>query len=250
MLDNLAKTGGGPTAYAQQNNLLWDRALGGPTVAHNATYVVLGVVLLWFGWCGFNGGSAYAPNVIAAASLANTNLAAGFGMLSWMLFETWSGGNPSAVGAATGAVCGLVGITPCAGYVTTLVSGPIGMISSGISFMFVWFDVNSTWWIFKVLDNPQDVMATHGISGMVGSLLTGFFVYMPVNPLEPKLNNNGLLYGGDWEFVIGSFIAVTTVSAFGILGTLAILWGIKKTMGVDALLSASSLDEVGHSLDD
>ena len=100
----------------------------------------------------------------------------------------------AAIGAATGAVCGLVGITPCAGYVTSLVAAPVGMLSAGASFSWIWLDEHSN--LFCWLDNPQDVLATHGISGLVGTLLTGLFAYRPVNVHEVKLDKDGVLYGG------------------------------------------------------
>ena len=237
----LASISTGRLKATERDGMMWDRALGGPTVAHNATYVVLGVVLIWFGWCGFNGGSAYAPNVVAASSLANTNLAAGFGMLAWMQFEVWCGGNPSAVGAATGAVCGLVGVTPCAGYIPALCAPPVGMLSAAVSFLVVYADVFHKY--FDWLDNPQvlpltscesvssadipsqppllpmlapqDVMATHGVSGFVGTLLTGIFAYKPVNMDEPKLTGNGLLFGGGVAMFCEETFTATMVSLYG-----------------------------------
>ena len=240
LLNNLAKRGSTTKdAWDIEMHSSWDRSLGGGTVAHNVTYVIIGVVFLWFGWFGFNGGPALSPNAVASTALVNTNVAAGFGMITWMLFETLSGGNPSAIGAATGSVCGLVGITPCAGYVTGLVSGPVGMLSAGASFTWVWLDEHTT--LFHRISSPHDVMATHGIAGLVGTLLTGLFAYRPVNTQEAKLDRDGVLYSGDWSLFQEDCIAVLAVTLYAICVTCLIVWVQLKVLGNDRLLAARYL---------
>ena len=180
-----------------------------------------------------------------------------------MLFELWSGGNPSAIGAATGAVCGLVGITPAAGFVpgaltlesrsrchearrpsphllpcaspavAALVAGPIGMISSAVSFLFVWVCKHTPY--FEWLENPQDVFSSHGVTALVGSLASGFFAYVPVNKEILEEHGNGLLYGGGFKMLLSDIGAVTIVCTYGIGMTVLILHGLKKTLGNDGL---------------
>ena len=271
---------------ATEHETDWDRGLGGATVAHSATYVVLGATcalrplhsyctplplatppmpmlilhydllllpsppdpclncdcvcsrrLIWFGWFGFNGGSAIAPNELAALAVANTNFAAGFAMVTWMMFEYMTGGNPSAVGGATGVVCGLVAITPCAGYVPILASGPIGIIGATSSFVFVW--VEQYLGVMDFMDNPMDVFATHGVSSLMGSLCTGIFAYGPTNPGEARLAKSGLLYGGDWELLYANMVALSIAMVYCTVMTLACLWLLKLVLRADGLLSAS-----------
>jgi len=236
--------------YTKEREMVWDRALGGVTIAHNRTFVVLGAVLLWFGWFGFNGGSALTPGDVAAAALLNTNIAAGVAMITWMFCEAMCGGNPSAIGAATGAICGLVGVTPCAGYIPALAAGPIGAMSAGCAFGFVWLDKHTMW--FNWLSNPLDVGATHGVSGIIGSLLTGIFAFKPVNMDEHKLVDNGLVFGGGWTLFRDGILATLITISYSTVMTILICIMLTKMLGVDGILSSALLpeDELQGSDDD
>jgi ammonium transporter, Amt family len=136
---------------------------------HNVTYVLLGAGLLWFGWFGFNGGSALAANGIGALAFVNTMLAPAATLVVWMLLDTFRGGKATAVGAATAIVVGLVAITPAAGFISPLSSLALGAIAAFPSYFMILFRSRSR------LDDSLDVFAAHGTGGMVGALLTGVF---------------------------------------------------------------------------
>jgi Amt family ammonium transporter len=135
----------------------------------NVPYVILGTGLLWFGWFGFNAGSALGANELAAMSFVNTNLASAAALVVWLLVEVTRGGKPTAVGACVGAVVGLVAITPAAGYVSYGQSILIGAVASMISFAGVHWKNRTN------IDDTLDVFPCHGLGGIVGMLLTGIF---------------------------------------------------------------------------
>jgi Amt family ammonium transporter len=152
----------------------------------NIPYVLIGTGLLWFGWFGFNAGSALGANALAVSAFATTNTAAAAAGLSWMFFEVLRGKKPSVLGFCIGAVVGLVAITPGAGFVPIPQSIFIGVLSAIISNIAVYYKSKST------LDDTLDVFPCHGIGGMVGMLLTGIFASKAVN----GAGADGLLYGG------------------------------------------------------
>src|SRR5207249_8077206 len=135
----------------------------------NVPFVLLGTGMLWFGWFGFNAGSALAANGAAAMAFATTNTASAAAMLGWMFFDWMRGRKPSALGACIGAVVGLVAITPAAGYVNVGDSLFIGVFASMVSNMVVHWKTQSA------LDDTLDVFPCHGVGGMVGMLMTGVF---------------------------------------------------------------------------
>lgn len=142
---------------------------------HDVTMVVLGTALLWFGWFGFNAGSALAANGLAVAAFVNTNTAGAMGALTWLTLHWRHKGRPSVIGATAGAVAGLVAITPAAGFVTPAASILIGLVGGGVCY-----------WAVQLrdrlgVDDALDVWAFHGISGTVGMLLTGLFATTLVN---------------------------------------------------------------------
>jgi Amt family ammonium transporter len=139
----------------------------------NVPYVLLGTGLLWFGWFGFNAGSALAANGTAALAFATTNTASAAAMLGWMFLDWMVGKKPSALGGCIGAVVGLVAITPAAGFVTVPQSIFIGLIASVISNIAVHLRTKST------LDDTLDVFPCHGVGGMVGMIMTGVFAKLP-----------------------------------------------------------------------
>jgi Amt family ammonium transporter len=153
----------------------------------NIPYVLIGTGLLWFGWFGFNAGSALAANSLAVSAFSTTNTAAAAAGLSWMFFDVLRGKKPSVVGFCVGAVVGLVAITPAAGYIAVPQSIFVGVLAAVISNMAVHFKATKT-----VLDDTLDVFPCHGIGGMVGMLLTGVFATLSVNKTGGA---NGLLYG-------------------------------------------------------
>ncbi len=180
---------------------------------HDLTMTVLGAGLLWFGWFGFNAGSALAANGLAANAFVVTNTAAAMGALTWMTVSWMRHGHPSVLGAAAGAVSGLVAITPASGYVTPLASIGIGL-GAGI---FCFFAVDLLKERLKV-DDALDVFAVHGVGGIWGALATGLFATKTVNPDKA----DGLFYGNPTQFLI-QLLAVVVVAAFSAIMTFAIL---------------------------
>jgi Amt family ammonium transporter len=151
----------------------------------NVPYVLIGTGLLWFGWFGFNAGSALGANGLAVSAFATTNTAAGAAGLSWMFFDVMRGKKPSVLGFCIGAVVGLVAITPGAGFVGIPQSIFIGVVAAIISNMAVHYKQKST------LDDTLDVFPCHGLGGIVGMILTGVFATKAVN----SAGNDGLFYG-------------------------------------------------------
>ncbi len=151
----------------------------------NIPYVLIGTGLLWFGWFGFNAGSAVGANALAVSAFATTNTAAAAAGLSWMFFDVLRGKKPSVLGFCIGAVVGLVAITPAAGFVAIPQSIFIGVIAAVISNAVVYYKQKST------LDDTLDVFPCHGVGGMVGMLMTGIFATKAVN----GAGNDGLFYG-------------------------------------------------------
>ncbi len=158
----------------------------------NVPYVLIGTGLLWFGWFGFNAGSALGANALSVSAFATTNFAAGAAGLSWMFFDVLKGKKPSALGFCIGAVVGLVAITPAAGFVAIPQSIFIGVVAAIISNTAVHYKQKST------LDDTLDVFPCHGLGGIVGMLLTGVFATTTVN----SAGNDGLWYGNATFFFI------------------------------------------------
>ncbi len=173
---------------------------------HNIPYSVLGAGLLWFGWFGFNGGSALAANGLAATAFINTNTAAAAAGIVWMLLS-WNDSKPSVLGIVTGAVVGLVAITPAAGYVTPLAAIVIGAVAAPISYYAIRLRQR------RNLDESLDVWACHGMGGAWGALATGLFASKAVN----EFGANGLFYGNPMQFLVQLLtIAIVIVFAFGV----------------------------------
>lgn len=201
--------------------ILGERKAGqGAPRPHNVPFVILGGSLLWFGWFGFNGGSALGANKIAGLALVTTNLAAASGMVTWVLLEWRREGRPSAVGAMIGAVVGLVTITPAAGFVSTsgaMMMGVIGALAA--------------YWTIALLgrlriDDSLDVFACHGVGGLVGSVLTGVFATKSAN----DSGADGLLYGGGWSLLGVQVVSVLAAALFAGLMTVLVLKSLKLIM--------------------
>lgn len=178
------------------------------------TYVLIGMGLLWFGWFGFNAGSAFGANELAASALATTTTASAAAALAWIFFDAARGKKPTAMGVSIGVVVGLVAITPGAGFVTIPHSMIIGVVTSIICNLLVeWRTTRSN------VDDTLDVFPSHGVGGMIGMILTGVFASKAVNP---AISTNGLFFGESslfWAQVIGLIgsVAYTFIVAFILL---------------------------------
>ncbi|MDF2788513.1 MAG: ammonium transporter [Neobacillus sp.] len=184
---------------------------------HNVVLFLIGASTLWFGWFGFNAGSALGANEVTALAFANTQVAAAAGGLCWLLIEWKVRKRPSLVGAATGAIAGLVGITPAAGFVTVPSAIIIGLLSAPVSY----YGINFIKEKFKY-DDTLDAFGVHGLAGIWGSIATGIFATTSVNPA----GNDGLLYGNP-ELVVHQFVGVATAIILGVVGTFIILKVVK-----------------------
>jgi Amt family ammonium transporter len=205
---------------------------------NNIPYVILGASLLWFGWFGFNAGSALQASTLAVSALVTTNLAAAAAAVSWMLVDWVVKGKPSAVGIAVGAVCGLVAITPASGYVGVPASIVIGLSAGVIS------NLVANWRSSRMrFDDTLDVFACHGVSGVWGSLATGLFASAAINANGP----NGLFFGNPRQFLIQAQ-AVVIVAVFAFVGSFVLLKIIDKVtpLRVSPEEEEKGLDESQH----
>lgn len=177
----------------------------------NIPYVILGAALLWFGWFGFNSGSALAANDLAVSAFVVTNLAAAAAAVSWMLLDWARKGKPSAIGISVGAVCGLIAITPASGYVNVTSAMIIGLVAGLVS------NLVANWRAGRSrIDDTLDVFACHGVSGIWGSLATGLFATTMINGV------NGLFYGNASQLAAQA-IAVAIVAVFAFFGSYLLL---------------------------
>ncbi|MEZ5125335.1 MAG: ammonium transporter [Thermoleophilia bacterium] len=184
-------------------------------IAHNIAFVGLGTALLWFGWFGFNGGSALAADGIAGMAFVNTDIAGSIAMCTW-LFITWKvDGHPSLIGAFTGAVAGLACVTPCAGYIPIWSAFIIGILAGSVCYLAVRFVKYMQW------DDALDVWAAHGVGGIMGSILLGVFATTAVN----AAGADGLLAGNARFFGV-QVLAVVIIGAYSFIVTWLILKGI------------------------
>jgi ammonium transporter, Amt family len=179
----------------------------------NIPYVLLGTGLLWFGWFGFNAGSALGANSLAAVAFATTNTAAGAAGIAWVLFDAARGKKVSALGFCIGVVVGLVAITPAAGFVSIPHALVIGVVASIISNYLAHYKTKTA------LDDTLDVFPCHGVGGMVGMLFTGIFASSAING---AVTNQGLFFGETTLF-IKHLVALVLVSAFAFIMSFIIL---------------------------
>jgi ammonium transporter, Amt family len=178
----------------------------------NVPYVILGAALLWFGWFGFNAGSALASSDLAVSAMVTTNLSAAGAAVSWMIMDWLIKGKPSAVGIAIGAVVGLVAITPAAGYVSVSASLIIGLAAGVIS------NLVANWRAGRSrIDDSLDVFACHGVGGLWGSIATGLFASAAI-----QANVNGLFFGNPGQLV-AQLIAIAVVAPFAFVGSYILL---------------------------
>jgi Amt family ammonium transporter len=199
---------------------------------HSLPLTLLGTGILWFGWFGFNAGSSLAANGLAVQAFVNTHLAAAAGMLGWLLIERLRTGHATTLGAASGAVAGLVAITPCAGYVGGLAPLVIGFAAGAICLLAVSLKTRFGY------DDSLDVVGVHLVGGLIGSLMVGLFADATVN--DAIEGNEGLFFGGGVELLGKQLIAVgATILFSGILSYLIALL-VQKTIG----LRVSEDDEI------
>ncbi len=201
-------------------------------VPHNIPYVALGVGLLWFGWYGFNAGSALAANGQAAMAFINTDIAASTAMVVWLLLSWGVDGRPSVIGALTGAVAGLVAVTPAAGYIEPASSFWFGIAAAIFCFSAIKFRLWMKW------DDALDVWGCHGIGGIVGSILAGVFAAESIGGFS------GLLEGNVDQF-IANIQATVIAAVFAFVGTYILLSLLKMIMHVGVETTAE-LDKALH----
>lgn len=182
----------------------------------NVPYILLGTGLLWFGWFGFNAGSAAAANPLAASAFAATNVAAGAAGIAWLFFEAARGKKPSAMGFCIGAVVGLVAITPAAGFVTVSQALFIGSASSIISALAIILLAKTS-----IADDTLDVFPCHGVGGMSGMIFTGLFASTAVNSL---VADQGFFIDGTTTLISKHLLALGIVVAYSLVGSYILLF--------------------------
>jgi Amt family ammonium transporter len=208
---------------------------------HSLPLVMLGSGLLWFGWFGFNAGSALAANGIAALALINTQVATAAALAGWLLVEKIRQGHPTSLGAASGAVAGLVAVTPACAFVAPWAAVVIGLfagilcsLATGLKYRFN-------------LDDSLDVVGVHLVAGIWGSLAIGFFGASSVN----SVGVDGLLYGGGSALLGKQALGVAVVAVYSFIATLIIGYAIEKTIGFrvkrDAEVAGIDLNEHAES---
>ena len=170
------------------------------SVPHNLGYAVLGAALLWFGWMGFNGGSGLAANGLAANAIIVSNVAASMGLIVWTMIDTKIVGKPTVLGAISGAVAGLVGITPAAGFVDVYGALVIGAVASVVSYFAVYYLKPKLGY-----DDALDVWGIHGLTGVWGAIATGIFAVPTVNEAA------GLIAGNANQVIIQVISVVATI---------------------------------------
>ena len=188
---------------------------------HSLPLVMLGAGLLWFGWFGFNAGSSLAANGTAGLAFMNTQVAAAAGLLGWLLVEKIRNGHATSLGAASGAVAGLVAITPACAFVAPWAAVVIGLVAGGLCALAV--SIKYT----LGFDDSLDVVAVHLVGGIWGSLSIGLFGTSAVN----SIGLDGMLYGGGTTLLLKQALGVGMVLAYSFLATLVIGFIIEKTIG-------------------
>ena len=199
-----------------------------PMEPHDVTMIVLGASILWFGWFGFNAGSAGAASAVAVNAFTVTNTAAAAAALAWVGMSWWISGKPSVVGAAAGAVAGLVAITPASGYVQPMEAIGIGAVAGIICFLAV------QWRTRTSLDDSLDVVAVHGVGGLWGALATGIFCVaaLTTGTNAAGFGVDGLTNGGGIDQLWRQAVGVAVVGPYSFIVTFAILKILDMTIGI------------------
>jgi Amt family ammonium transporter len=210
-----------------------------PMRPHNLPFTLLGASLLWFGWFGFNAGSALTAGDLASVAFTNTMVATSAATLGWLVVEQFRDGKPTTLGAASGAVAGLVAITPAAGYVSPIGGIAIGFIAGVVCALAVALKFRFGF------DDSLDVVGVHLVGGLTGTLLIGFFGTTSVN----SLGADGLFYGGDLSLLGKQALAAGSVMVFSFVTAFAIGALIKYTIGfrISVEEEVTGVDEVEHA---
>ena len=193
-----------------------------PAPPHNMVFTLLGAAMLWFGWFGFNAGSALGANELAVSAFIATNTAAAAAALGWMFLDWFFNGSPTVLGGASGAVAGLVAITPAAGFVTPMGSIMIGIMVALVCYTAVVFIKEKLGY-----DDSLDAFGVHGVGGTVGALATGLFATKLVN----AAGNNGLFYGNAHQLGVQA-IGVLATMGYAVVVSFILLKILDKTMGL------------------
>lgn len=201
-----------------------------PMLPHHLPMTVLGGAMLWFGWFGFNAGSALGASTLAANAVLTTQMSAAIGIVGWVLVERYHRGKPTVLGAVSGGVSGLVAITPAAGFVTPVAAIPIGFIGAICCYVAVAILKSKIGY-----DDSLDAFGIHGVGGMWGAIATGLFATVTVN-LDGA---DGLFYGGN--LLIPQLISLVVAIALAIIGTTIIFKVISLFMDMRVSISAESL---------
>jgi Amt family ammonium transporter len=214
----------------------WQRS---PMRPHSLPLVLLGAGLLWFGWFGFNAGSALGANFLAGLALLNTQVAAGAALLGWILVEKMRDGHPTTLGAASGAIAGLVAITPACAFVAPWAAVVIGLIAGGVCALAVGLKYRFGF------DDSLDVVGVHFVGGVIGCLSIGFFGSSAVN----SLGLDGIFYGGGLALLGKQALGVVLVTFYSFFLTLLIGFAIEKTIGFRVKSDAElvGVDQTEHA---
>ena len=208
---------------------------------HNVPFVALGAGLLWFGWFGFNGGSAFAADAVATLAILNTVVASAAGLVSWMLVERIKTGKPTLVGASTGLVAGLVVVTPGAGFVEPWAAIVMGLIVSPVCYFAI-----SHLKVRFGYDDALDAFGCHGVGGLLGGVLTGIFCV----PELSWTSHGGLIYTGDPSLLVAQVLGILLTIAVVLVLDSAIILAIRAIFGGELRVSESDealgLDAAEH----
>jgi Amt family ammonium transporter len=190
---------------------------------HNLPFAILGAALLWFGWFGFNAGSALGSNGLAVSAFLNTHMAAATAAVAWAGLDWIKSKRPTALGTISGAVAGLVAITPASGYVTPLGAVAVGALAGLVCYVAVVFMKGKLGY-----DDSLDAFGVHGIGGMLGALLTGLWATTVINPSGA----DGLFAGGGWELLGLQVVAVAGCAAYSFILSFGLLKLVDKVIGL------------------
>jgi Amt family ammonium transporter len=217
-----------------------------PTAPHNTVYSLIGAGMLWFGWFGFNAGSALSASALATSAFVTTHFAAATAMLTWTVIEWYKHGKPTTIGAISGAVSGLVCITPAAGFVSPMSAILIGCVAGVVCYVMV-CEVKKRFGY----DDTLDVFGIHGIGGIFGAILTGVFATSKINPIFKDASGNilpvGLIEGNAMQ-VVNQLAGVGISIVLAVIGTLVILKFVDVVVGLRVSESeeAVGLDATQH----